>query len=409
MFRRTAGVLPLGRLAALQTAGRKRCSEARQSAARTTSGSMASSSLGAQLPARGGFGDRHLLGRRRNLKADRAENRKRALAKRTATTHRDLLRLSTVGEQTLQKYKQAVHNFTEWCRNSKKVAVVEKNADELLTLYFSQKYLEGENPTVGRYARCGWLLLKTRLNGDKRGDYPESRKALAGWEKRAPDRVRDALPEVSLALILDWMLSNGWKEEAAVAAIQWDCYLRPSEAVELSKQSVIRPAPAAGQRYAGKWSIILGDAELNRRTKTGQVDAGVSVGAPGRKWACDLLKALVERPRADDQLFGTDLVTYERAFRLATAALSLEKLRGCPHAVRHTGPSEDRLHGRMTLAEVQQRGQWQSHSSVVRYEKHSKVLRQLAKMTPQQQQRGSIALKNLPRRYKEAFGYGSAR
>ena len=108
-------------------------------------------------------------------------------------------------------------------------------------------------------------------------------------------------------------------------------------------------------------------------------------------------------------LLNTNLGRYEKAFRLAVLALGLEKLRACPHGVRHTGPSEDRLAGLLTLQEVQQRGQWQCHSSVVRYEKHSKVLRQLGKMTEAQQEAGRPALRRLPRTFAETFGYGRAR
>ena len=70
----------------------------------------------------------------------------------------------------------------------------------MLTLYFSAMFLLGEAASVGRYARCGWLLLKTRLQGDKGTGgclFPESRKALTGWEKPEPDGMRDALPMVA--------------------------------------------------------------------------------------------------------------------------------------------------------------------------------------------------------------------
>lgn len=310
---------------------------------------------------------------------------------------RDLLRLLSVGQPTLKAYQASVAAFEQWCRKAGHGQPTVVNADRLLTLYFSARFLKGDNPVVGRYARAGWALLRTRSDGERGGQLPESRRALSGWEKRAPCRPRDCVPEVALGLLTQWMLENGHEEAALVVPVQWDAYLRPSEALGLLKSNVLAPQPAAGLLYAAEWSIVLGDHDTGPTTKTGIANATVRVGCCGRKWVKDHLQRLYNRaPSKHSRLFRIDLRRYEAAFRAAAKATGLVKLKTCPHAVRHTGPSEDRLANRLSLQEVQQRGLWKSHSSVMRYERHARVLKQIALMTDRQQAAGRRALRKLP-------------
>ena len=197
--------------------------------------------------------------------------------------------------------------------------------------------------------------------------------------------------------------SNDHVEAALVAILQWDTYMRPSETLQLTETNILRPAPRAGANYAGRWGLVLGDSTQGRRTKTGLTDAGVSVGFADRAWVRDVLANLVKRATKGGRLFRIGLPAYQAAFRHASKSLRLQHLSPCPHMVRHTGPSEDRMAGLASLAEIQQRGFWTCHQSVARYEKHTKLLRQLQRMTPEQQSEGRRALCALPRLRREAF------
>jgi len=326
----------------------------------------------------------------RENQARRRETARRLSRPEQGVPARQLLRLATVTAPTLGSYRARLAEFQQW--------VLEKNrllesdtADGLMCEYFAEKYLAGKGPAMGRYLRSAWILLKTK-GSEKCNLLPESRKALAGWEKRAPGQVRDGLPEAALGLLTRWMLDNRRKESAYVLVLQYDGYLRPSEALNLIKVNIVPPQPQAGQLYSGEWSIVLGDSEQEKTTKTGLKDVGIRVGVGNRRWVRDHLKRLYDRARQpQDRLFRVSLQQYEKDFKQGCQELGLNALKGCPHAVRHSGPSEDRLHNRLTLQEVQQRGHWKSHSSVVRYEKHSRILRQLSKMTGDQQRVGTKA------------------
>ena len=142
---------------------------------------------------------------------------------------------------------------------------------------------------------------------------------------------------------------------------------------------------------------MLGDSEQERTAKTGLKDVGIRVGVANRRWVRDHFKRLYDRTRQpQDRLFRVSLAQRAKDFKQGCQEVGISALEGCPHAVRHSGPSEDRLNNRLTLQDVQQRGHWRSHSSVVRYEKHSRNLKQLSKMTSTQQRLGMQAWARMP-------------
>ena len=82
---------------------------------------------------------------------------------------------------------------------------------------------------------------------------------------------------------------------------------------------------------------------------------------------------------------------YEGLFRTAARSLQLHKLEICPHALRHGGASHDAFCKIRTLPEIRKRGMWKAFESVVRYEKHGKIMRQLSLLTKSQQEACKVA------------------
>jgi hypothetical protein len=93
--------------------------------------------------------------------------------------------------------------------------------------------------SVGRDASCGLLLLFTDFNPRDQSALPLSRTAFEGWSKRFPGRARDPLLEEVCFWLMSEMLRQGQVEAARCAALQYDGYLRPSEALELTEAAVI--------------------------------------------------------------------------------------------------------------------------------------------------------------------------
>eukprot|EP00971_Amphidinium_carterae_P351976 6492371-Amphidinium_carterae.2 len=118
------------------------------------------------------------------------------------------------------------------------------------------------------------------------------------------------------------------------------------------------------------------------RTKAGSYDDSVIYGSSAsqrahRGWIAKLLHQLAASVRASRPLFPLSLHAYELQFKQAQVALALQRLRLTPHCARHGGASTDYILQVRDLRSVQRHGRWKSQSSVRRYEKTGRLLRQL--------------------------------
>ena len=145
---------------------------------------------------------------------------------------------------------------------------------------------------------------------------------------------------------------------AVCLALQFDCYLRPDEAVSLLLSSVLPPAPRAGRRYARAWALLLGEAEHAAPTKTGAVDGTVVIGELQRPWVAEAVGLWYRAGGSAPYMFDLTLPKYEALFRLAALDLGLTDLDISPRGVRHAGASHDVHTGVATLEQIQKRGQW---------------------------------------------------
>jgi hypothetical protein len=210
-----------------------------------------------------------------------------------------------------------------------------------------------------------------------------------------PGESRDPCPwEVALLLML-WFLENGFLLMAAATAISFDTYIRPGVLLGLRRENLLRPAKLVSGAYAA-WGIVLAPAESNTYTKVGEQDDSLRVGTLHRMWVTEIVKKLWARTAPGAFLFDFDLGKFETTFKRATIALNLEALRLVPHSLRHGGPSTDIYMGLRTLAEVQRRGFWKCAESVRRYEKHSKLLKQLNMLSIAQQRAARAAVTTVP-------------
>ena len=102
---------------------------------------------------------------------------------------------------------------------------------------------------------------------DLRDFLPNSKEALAGWKKLSPGSMRLPAPE---EFVFDLALGIGQSlpKMMALVRLQFDCYLRPSEALALTKDRLIQPA---GPRYP-RWGIVVSLSQLAERPKSGSTD-----------------------------------------------------------------------------------------------------------------------------------------
>lgn len=195
----------------------------------------------------------------------------------------------------------------------------------------------------------------------------ESKEALKGWRKRRPGSMRLPVPEEFVYDLATQALEEDRIDIAMLMIVQMDAYLRPSEALDLTKAHLASPN---GRRYP-YWGLVVAPADLGDQTKTGTSDNSVLLGdLTHNKWMGPAFGIFVNS--MPDSLFGDIfLVSYERWLRAACSKLQYKTACVMPHVLRHTGASNDVYHKRRSLVDVQRRGRWKAKSSVSRYEKHA--------------------------------------
>ncbi|CAK0843436.1 unnamed protein product, partial [Prorocentrum cordatum] len=294
---------------------------------------------------------------------DRDRRRAAKAASRRAAAGHDpgdrFLERKTVGKGTLVNYETCSSDFVHWASQQappRALAPLEQ-LDASLSAYFDFLFFDGCEPWAGRHTLFGYAHLHGIVAPSR--NLPHAVKALAGWVKACPELSRDPCPWEVFAAIADHWLELGTTESilaAACGALQFDTYLRPAAAVSLSLEHVVLPSGRAGDRY-------------------------------------------------DKRLFNElQLSSYERLFREASHRLGLAALKVSPHTLRHGGPSLDYLNGLATLPVLKKRGGWLSDRPVARYGKEGRLLRQISRLSPAQQQQFRRAASRLRQRLLCATG-----
>jgi integrase len=268
--------------------------------------------------------------------------------------------------------------------------------DVALEKYFEQLFVLGKTASEARYALQGWAWAHPSMPTSARTNFPLAKACLKGWKNMEPGVSRDPCPWEVALLLMQWLVENSETLMAFAVAISFDTYIRPGVLVGLRRENLLRPAKLVSGAYSG-WGIVLSPASSNSVTKVGEQDDSLRVGTLHRMWIVDLIKQLWSRTAPGACLFDFTLAKFETTFKRATVALNLQSLQLVPHSLRHGGPSTDIYLGLRSLAEVQRRGFWQSPASVRRYEKHSKLLSQLNKLSVAQQRAARAAATSVPR------------
>ena len=127
------------------------------------------------------------------------------------------------------------------------------------------------------------------------------------------------------------------------------------------------------------------------RSKAGLFDESVLCDSLYLRWASDFFTVLTTTRPATESLWPFNHSHLVRSFQLVADACHVKD--ACLYQLRHGGASEDTLSARRNLLEVQERGRWSSHASVLRYRKAGRAQQEIHKMHPLLRAFGTTALK----------------
>ncbi|CAE7664021.1 unnamed protein product, partial [Symbiodinium necroappetens] len=187
-----------------------------------------------------------------------------------------------------------------------------------------------------------------------------------GWRRMCPAQSRKPMPlGVWSALAVELKKMNQTRV-ALFVMLAVSTYARPSELLRCTTRCLVRPSVGA----LNEWALLLAAQEYETPTKTGEFDHSVALDSPYLKpWATEFFEALKQQ-QPTSLLWDFEYPEYLTAFRDASQRLNLSL---SPYQTRHSGPSIDRARNLRSLHEVQKRGNWKAHKSVLRYEKAARL------------------------------------
>ena len=249
--------------------------------------------------------------------------------------------------------------------------------------FFDQCFLEGRDVGYGLKVLQAVAFHRPELRSLKAsGLLPRARLALQGWGRVAPVGTRDPLPWPVLAGLVVLLLLHGHADMALASLVAADAYLRPVEALSLRGEDVVPGQAGLGRQYKAP-SLLLFPHARGQSSKTGQFDDSIVLDTRGRGYVYQTLLSLAKR-RLGRPVFSFTQAKWLKAFKEAAKSLGIESWDVVLHLLRHTGPSDDYLAKRRSLADIQRRGRWAAVSSVRRYEKASKIGAMLKRLKPRQ-------------------------
>jgi len=312
---------------------------------------------------------------RENGKQQRATARRRA----NSTAKPGFLRRSRAGAGAQYNYRAALADFDLWCQHRALRRESSADWDQHLAAYMEFLFLQGDQPWVGRDALYGAAWAHD-LPIESRSDFVLAKRSLKGWEKRCPGETGKPIPFDQLYVISNHMfVSNGavGLEAACANFLAFDCYLRPSECIELRKQHLTQPRAASDL----PWVVTIKPRDEGTPAKNQEFDCSTAVGGPKRAFVNNIAAALHRNVEDNGLLFpNLTLGLWEKLFRDACKALHILKPQFSPRSLRHGGPSLDKLNNDLDDNEVLRRGRWRSLDSVRRYGKTGVLAKLLAAM-----------------------------
>ena len=126
-----------------------------------------------------------------------------------ADSREDHLRFSTLSRGTREIYWKALLDFEKFCADGKLSLLNLTVVDKALEVYFTDRFFNGYGPAEGRNALFGYIHFRTAHDRNKARPFPRASRCLRGWERRAPQRIRDLMHYGGICLFGNHFLDLG--------------------------------------------------------------------------------------------------------------------------------------------------------------------------------------------------------
>ncbi|CAE8724300.1 unnamed protein product [Polarella glacialis] len=275
------------------------------------------------------------------------------------------LEQAAIGVKVRQQYSKDLQSFLDASTHARLPLVTDAQTDEALVKYFNQEYPAGSQSHLGNRVMAAFLDRFPEYGRLGSRKTPRAWRALKGWRKLTPGKSRKAHALAVWAAISWRMVVRQQVLMAIFNLVQVSTYARPGELIRLTRSSLVPPTPGVTKF----WALLLSPEEGVERSKTGTADDSILLDSPWLQWLAPAFQFMKQGP-ADENLWGFNYPQYVKQFKASCQELQIHVV---PYQARHRGPSIDRARVLRSQEEVQKRGRWISHKSLVRYEKAARL------------------------------------
>ncbi|CAK0817021.1 unnamed protein product, partial [Prorocentrum cordatum] len=224
-----------------------------------------------------------------------------------------------------------------------------------------------------------WALPAPRQGGIREVP-PLARQALKGWNVLGPSKPRPPVPFLVVLAVACGRCRAGKPLCGLAVLAGFVTYMRPSRVLDLRARQVVLPLPREGG-VPIFLTVAVRASVYEMPTKTREYDLSVRLDLPRQQLVVNpifLVRALREPVHAFLVLGYNQRV---KDFQNTTLARSVCLRKATPCPLQHGGASHDRSTGDRDSGTVLQRGGWKAFKSVLRYEKHGRLLLELRELS----------------------------
>ena len=309
------------------------------------------------------------------------------------------LESNAIAPGTMDSYRKAITDLEMFATEIgqrldwKNGVEVEGTCLEYLDLLFTR----GFGPEVGNRLIAAIRTLFPRYSRHGDLDMPRTVKALKGWTRLTPSMSRWPLPWTMVATALVTLWRRRKPVLVAAIALSYVAYLRPGEMATLRVRNLVEPIRPGSAGATGRFFLVIREEESGLPSKTHTFDDLVILDRPDLLWMDRLWRALKTGRPGNALLIPVSQNDLAHEIKKHILGARMQQAGSCriqPETWRTlVGLHEKVPQPRRNSAT----GRWRSLSSVLRYQKASKLLSAMQLIEPRQAKFGRYCEDNLER------------
>ena len=272
---------------------------------------------------------------------------------------------------TILEYDRGLQSFLDWIPPNEGEYENAEDMDKLLNKFAHHIFRteNGRRRNVVEAAKAGvefyFPEFKSKL--------PRTSLSLQGWRTVTPSTPFPVCPEGVAFLVADGMMAKAELAMSIAVLLAFDCYLRAGDLGNMRTEHLTFMDMNRDSEYYA--AVTLPETKRGRRQSVLVRPYYLAV----------LLRRLVSRRRmlnnGDGPLFDFDVRRLRKVMKETLEEMDLGSTGITPHSLRYGGATTDKMYGRLTDKDIQNRGRWKSDKMVQGYLRPDDLLQTLALVT----------------------------